>query len=136
MCWSSSLNQHAGLAVLLELVFGRRDGKTRLAAGHRRQPLAHADGIGQIGVVDFFQARLVIQQIHLRRPAVHEEVDQPLGLRREMRQLGQRGMGADGVFGRGAQHFGKHQSRQRNPPGGEAGGFEEMPAAEEVKVFL
>ena len=36
--------------------------------------------------------RLVVEQVHLRRRARLEQVDDPLGLRREMRQAGQAGI--------------------------------------------
>ena len=56
-----------------------RHGSGRLLGG---QTLALPDGIRQIGVIDFFEAGFVIEQIHLRRSPVHEEVNQPLGLGR------------------------------------------------------
>jgi hypothetical protein len=41
-------NPRPGFAILGELEDGRRDGKARLAAGHGGQPLAAADGFGQV----------------------------------------------------------------------------------------
>ena len=48
--------------------------------------LAHANGVGQFGLVKFFQARLVIEQFHLRRSPRHEQVDQAPGAGRELRR--------------------------------------------------
>ena len=75
---------HAALAVLGELVFRRRDGEPRLAAGHRRQPLALADGLGQVLVVPGVHLRLVVVEIDLRRAADHVQVDDVLGLAGEV----------------------------------------------------
>ena len=76
---------HAALAVLLELVLRRRDREAGLAAGHRREPLAHADRVGQVLVVPLVHHRLVVEQVHLRRPADHVQIDDVLRLRREVR---------------------------------------------------
>ena len=77
---------HARLAALLELVLRRRDREARLAAGHRREPLAHADRFGQVLVVPLLHHRLVVVQIHLRRPADHVQIDDMLRLGGEMRE--------------------------------------------------
>ena len=73
----------AALAVLLELELRRRDREPRLAAGHRGDALALADAVGQVLVEIFGQLRLVIPQVDLRRAAVHVQIDDRLGLRRE-----------------------------------------------------
>ena len=80
----------AGLAVLLQLVLRRGDGEAALAAGHRGEPLALADGFGQVLVEHARPClRLVVEQVHLRRGAGHEQVDDALGLGGEVRQTGQ-----------------------------------------------
>ena len=48
-------------------------------------------GIGRTLAVILVERRLGIERIHLRRPAIHEQVNHPLGARRKMRRLrGQR----------------------------------------------
>ena len=71
---------HAALAVPGELVLRRGDREPLLARGHRRQPLAHPDRVGQVLVVELVHLRLVVVQVHLRRPADHVQVDHLLGL--------------------------------------------------------
>ena len=76
----------AGLAVPGELVLRRRHREPRLAAGHRGQPLAHADRVRQVLVEHGLHPGLVVPEVHLRRAAVHEQVDGPLRPGREVRQ--------------------------------------------------
>ena len=54
--------------------------------GHRREPLAHADRVGQVLVVPLAHLRLVVVQVHLRRAADHVQVDDVLGLGGEVGQ--------------------------------------------------
>ena len=63
---------------------GKRQGC--LVARHARQPLAHPDRIGQVLAVHPVEQRLVIEQVKLRRPATHEQVDDPPGSGREVRR--------------------------------------------------
>ena len=74
------VHPHAALAHLLELVLRRGNRKTGLTAGHGRQPLALANGVGQVLVVPLLHYRLVVEQIHLRRTADHVQVDDPFGV--------------------------------------------------------
>src|SRR5204862_7504 len=87
-CFSRPRDQftgpHAGLAVAGELVLGRRDGEARLATGHGRQPLAVDDRRRQVLVEQVGELGLVVPHVHLGRPFVHEQVDGPLGLGREV----------------------------------------------------
>ena len=80
----------AVLAVLGEFENRRRDGEFRLAAGHRGDALAGADGVGELDVELGGEPRFVVEGVELRRPAVHVEVDDALGGGREMRQAGER----------------------------------------------
>ena len=80
---------HAGLAVLRELVLGGSDREPRLAAGHRRQALAFANRLGQVLVEHGVHLGLIVEQVHLRRPAVHEKINRPLRLGGEMGQTRQ-----------------------------------------------
>ena len=85
VCGSSSLTQAPRLAVLRELEKRLHHRERALAGGHAGEPLAHADRCGQFLVVQLLQRGLVIEQIHLRGPAGHEQVNHPLGLGREVR---------------------------------------------------
>ena len=76
----------AGFAILPELVDGLHHRQRLLPRSHGGDALAHPDGIGQLGFVKFFQARLVIKQFHLRGPARHEQVNHAPGFGREMRK--------------------------------------------------
>ena len=84
---NSSLTHMPHLPCWANLNFDGAIGKPLLAGGHRRQPLSHADRFGQVLVVPLVHHRLVVVQIHLRRPADHVQIDHLLGLRREMRQI-------------------------------------------------
>ena len=79
----------AVLAVLGEFENRRRDGEFRLAAGHRGDALAGADGVGELDVELGGEPRFVVEGVELRRPAVHVEVDDALGGGRKMRQAGE-----------------------------------------------
>ena len=71
----------AALAVLGELEH-RRDARERLLPRrHAGDPLAHADRGGQLLAVVLRELRLVVEQVDVRRPARHEQVDHALGLR-------------------------------------------------------
>jgi hypothetical protein len=58
-------DQRAAPAVRGELVNRRRDGKTLLPARHGREPLPHADRVGQVGVEQAAELRLVVPEIEL-----------------------------------------------------------------------
>ena len=79
----------AALAVLRELEDRRGDGEALLPRGHRRDPLAHPHRVGQLDPAPLADRRLVVEQVHLRRCAGLEQVDDPLGLGGEMRQTRQ-----------------------------------------------
>ena len=109
---------HARLAAPLELVHRRRDREAGLAAGHRREPLAHADRFGQVLVEPFLHDGLVIEQIHLRRAADHVQVDDVLGLRGEVREraaLAGFGPARQAVPGQRRQRRGAQQIASRPP---------------------
>src|SRR5215467_3556369 len=108
------------LPVLRKLEDRLRDGKARLPRRHRGQPLAVADGIGQVGAVRFRELGLVIEQIELRRGTALKHVDDPLGLRRKMRQPRETA-GRQRVFVRGLrQHVELEQLRERSGADAEA----------------
>ena len=83
---SSSLSHAPDCPCCANLKIDSRDRKARLPRGHRRQPLAVADRIGQVGAMHFCELRLVVEQIELRGSAALEQIDDALGLRREVRQ--------------------------------------------------
>ena len=72
----------AALAVLLELE-RRREGRAGLALG------AAGCRVGSALPAYFCQRRLGIERIDVRRAAVHEQVDDALGLGGKLRRLGQ-----------------------------------------------
>ena len=76
----------ARIAVPGELEERAGQGQGRLVGRHAGQPLALADGFRQVLAVHLVQDRLVIEQVKLRRPAAHEQVDDPLGPGRKMRR--------------------------------------------------
>ena len=92
---STTLAQYAGQEIAhpgarlamtgkLEDRAGQRQGC--LVGRHARQPLAHSDRLGQVLAVQLVQDRLVIEKVELRRPAAHEQVDDPPGLGPMMRR--------------------------------------------------
>ena len=134
----------AGLAVPGELE--RRPGQRQggLVAGHAGEPLAHADGGGEVLAVHLVQQRLVVEQVQLRRPAGHEQVDDPLGPRRQVRPA-EDACGGEGTkraqrlrrwHGRGSSPGGRrrpvHQPRERDPAEPEAEPAEEVAAVHRV----
>ena len=112
----------ARLAVAGELVFARRDREAGLAAGHGGQPLAVADRVGQIFVVPVEHLGLVVVEVHLRGAADHVQVDDALGLGREVGAGGGVGAAAESRQGRGAER--------------EAGRGEELAAGFVADVFV
>ena len=65
-----------------ELRTGER--QRRLIAGHAGQPLALPHRVRQLLAVALVEHWLVVERLHLRRPAGHEEIDDALRLRREV----------------------------------------------------
>ena len=62
-----------------------------LPGRHGGDSLAHAHALGQFGLPFLFQRRFVIEQVDLRGPASHEQVNDALGRRRKVR-FGERGL--------------------------------------------
>ena len=81
---------HPTLAMLGKLELRRRDREAGLPRGHRREPLAVADALGEILVEPVVHERLVVVEVHLRRPADHVQIDDVLRLRREVGAVGAR----------------------------------------------
>src|SRR5262249_668031 len=71
-------------AVLGKSVLRWRDREPGLAGGHGGQPLPAADRVGKILVIPLLHLRLVVEQVELARPADHVQVDDVLGLGREV----------------------------------------------------
>ena len=84
--------------MLIEFVDRFHHRQRFLPRSHRRDALAHPDGVGQLGLVELFESRFVIEQLHLRRSARREEVNHPLGLGREVRRT-ERSFGLLGLVG-------------------------------------
>src|SRR5262249_21943581 len=88
-----------------------------------------ADGIGQVLVVPVLHDRLVIVEVHLRRPADHVQVDDVLGLGGVMRADRRGALGAAGFFL-------TEERRQRPHANGVPAGAGEVPAGEvQAKVM-
>ena len=73
------------LPMLSELERRSRQWQRRLKARHAGQSLPLAHAVGQLLSVHRVEQRLVVEQVQLRRPATHDERDDSLGLRREVR---------------------------------------------------
>jgi hypothetical protein len=58
-------DRRAALAVPVEFEERGSEWLAFLLRGHRRQPLPHADGVGDFVAVPFFQLGLVVEQLHL-----------------------------------------------------------------------
>ena len=90
MCGSSSLIHVPLWPCCANLKMRRRDRETSsgplVIVG---EPLALADRVGQVLAALLRQLRLVVEEVHLRRRAGLEQVDDALRLRREVRQPGQ-----------------------------------------------
>jgi hypothetical protein len=82
---------HPRAAPAVPLELERRPGQRqrRLVGGHAGETLPHAHRPGQFLSVHLGKLRLVVEQIHLRRPAAHEQVNDPLGAWREIRKITQ-----------------------------------------------
>src|SRR5262249_52911656 len=87
---------------------------------HAGQALAAADVVGELLAVLVVEQRLVVEQVLLRRTAGLEQVDDALGLRREVR-------GAEHARGRRGRLAGQ-QCAKGQAAEAEAGGREEVPA--------
>ena len=129
---------HAALAVLLELVLRGSDREPLLAARHGREPLAHPHRVGKLLVVPLVHHRLVVVEVHLRRPADHVQVDDVLRLRGEVGQPGQRPGRRRPVAGAGAapQSLVAQQRGQGGPAHGIGPPAEELAAGLILDVFL
>ena len=103
------------LPVLREPILGRDHRERRLPRGHAGQPLSPPDRRGQLLTMPPFQSRLVIEQVHLRRSAVHEQIDDVLGLRREVpRRRERRPFGSRSRF-IGLSHRCRHRRERHRP---------------------
>ena len=85
VCGSSSLTHVPDLPCCANANIDGATGSDRLP--HRlRQALAHADRVGHLRALILRELRLVVEQLELRRPAGLMQEDDPLRLRREVRQ--------------------------------------------------
>ena len=80
----------AALAVPLEIHERARQRERGLVPAHAGQTLSLADRVGQWLQVLLAEERLRVERLELRRPARLEQVDDALGLGREVRALRQR----------------------------------------------
>ena len=80
----------AGFPVLGELELARGNREARLTRGHGGDALSVADAFWEILIEVSLQLGLVVPEVELRRGAVHVQVDDALGLGREVRIAGER----------------------------------------------
>ena len=125
---------HPGAALA---VLGKREdrgghGKIGLAAGHGGDALAQPDRVGQFLLETRLKRGLVVERVELRRPAVHVEIDNPLGRRREMGEAAERGKQPRGRRGSGAETRGEEV--ESDAAHGEASAGEELAAREMVQA--
>ena len=96
----------------------------RLPAGHGAEPRPADDRVGDLFALAAGEFGLVVEEIDVRRGAVLEQVDDALGLRGEVRQVGEP---ADALpRGGGAAH----QRRERGRADADRGPAEEVPAVQ------
>ena len=81
----------AVVVVLLKLKLGRSNREPSLTTGHSRDSLTISNRIRKILVEFLFHLWLVVKQVHLARTTVHEQHDDALGFRREVRHPRQAG---------------------------------------------
>ena len=79
------------LAATLKIKLGCNTEKLTLPTRHGSKPLALAHALRKWLAIDLLKGRLVIEEVDMARPAGEEEVDDPLGLGREMGKAGGRG---------------------------------------------
>ena len=132
VCGSSSLSHAPDLPCCANLKIDGATGKARLRRDVMpvsRWPMRMESGSSV--PCRFCQLRLVVEQVDLRRRAGLEQVDDALGLRREVRQAGQAAGCRVGVLG-------KQRGQRRDADAG-AGSAEEMPARDAVasdRIFI
>ena len=80
-------------AVLPERLDRRQEQLPLGIARHRAEPLRAQVLLGHGLAVHLLEPRLPVEEVHVRRGAVHEEVDHPLGLRGEVRESRERAAG-------------------------------------------
>ena len=73
------------LAMLLKTeLIGGSDGERLLAGSHAGQALIAANGIGKRFGIQLFEPWFIVEEFHLRRAAMHEEVDHAFGFAGKM----------------------------------------------------
>src|ERR1051325_593048 len=75
----------AALPMLFEWLNWPKHELALCVAGHRAETFPRQISFGNRGPMQFLQLRFVIEQIDMRRRAIHEKVNHTLRLRREMR---------------------------------------------------
>ena len=101
---------------------------------HEREALAFGDDAGRnLLAVVLLQQRLVVEQVELRRRARHEQEDDVLGLRREVRPDLLRRAPAPSAEAAGEQPL-VHQRGQRQRPDAEPDVLEEVTAGDVAEV--
>ena len=102
----------AAVPVLGELEWRADERDGRLVARHAREPLPTAHGIRKLLAVALVQQRLVVVEVELRRRAGHEQVDDALGLRREVRRAEDATVGIRCGSGVRGKHLGQGRAAE------------------------
>ena len=123
----------AAPAVPGELEFA---GEQRRVRFDERVFLAHHNFFRHGLAVVFGEGRLVIEQIELARRAAHEQVDDPLRFRLELRLSGRQGCRAAGQAAGAERAAGIEQRRERNRAESDAALTEEPAAGDELGGFV
>jgi hypothetical protein len=121
----------AAFAVTGERVLARGDRKTGLGRRHSGEPLAAANRIGELGPAEIGQARLPVEEVHLRRCARLEEVDDPFGLGGEVRETGKASRVVRGILVLG-ERLRIEQRRQSERSKSQPGAAEQGAAGEKT----
>ena len=111
----------ATLAVLGELEHRRSHREVFLARCHGRQPLAFANGLGEVFAAHLLHLRFWVEEIELRGSTRLEEVDDALGFRFEIRE-------AESVVGGEARRA--HERAEGREADAARGAFDEGPTGE------
>ena len=128
----------AAFSVLAEGGEAFGDGEGLLFRGHAGEALAFADGVGELGAVEFFERGLVVEGVHLAGGAGLAEIDDALGAGGEMGGAGDAGGVAGAVVGgeRGGEAVPAEKGQVGHGAEGDpAGVVEEMAAGDAETVF-
>src|SRR5206468_826324 len=94
--------------------------------------LALANRVGQVGAAQVAEPRFVVEEVHLRRGAGLEQVDDALGARSKVRQAGQAALSSSVL----SEAVIRQQRREGGGAEAEARRLDELPARQRSPVFV